>query len=142
MKALDQAYQEIARRKAADKDSRPSPAIFEAVDQLLKKEGQDDIAERVMEASAEAVPWDSIAEVLGIMMWSSPDNGAQIMQDAERWLKDASDERRVFVAMNLDFYPFKDVAQMEAILGKVVETFPGQATLCRSVISSRKGLAE
>jgi hypothetical protein len=141
MTTLTQAYQEIARHRAESPGNpRPSHATFELVDQLIHKLGASGITGFVIDSSPADTPWTSIADVLGILIWNTPDNGAEIMHHAEQWLRDATDERHVFVALHLEVYPFSDQTEMNTILTRVADIFPAQAELCRSVIASRAKL--
>ena len=139
MSTLDQTYSEIAR---TPRDKRPSRTTFSLVDQLIEEQGEDGIADWVVDSSPLTTPWESVAEILAIMVWSTSDNGTRIVRDAERWLASGTDERRAFVAMNLDVYPFRDPQEMEAVLHKIAAAFPDQEDLCASMVASRKKLAE
>lgn len=139
MSTLDQAYAEIARTPP---DKRPSQTTFSLVDQLIREQGEDKIADWVVDSSPLMTPWESVAEILAIMIWSTSDNGTRIMRDAERWLASGTDERRAFVAMNLDVYPFRDPREMESVLLEVAAAFPKLAELCESMVASRKKLEE
>ncbi len=139
MSTLDQTYAEIARTPP---ENRPSPTTFSLVDQLIREQGEDGIADWVVDSSPMMTPWESVAAILAIMIWSTSDNGTRIKRDAERWLASGADERRAFVAMNLDVYPFRDRRQMESVLLEVAAAFPNQAELCASMVASRNKLAE
>lgn len=139
MSTLAQAYAEIAR---TPRDKRPSRATFSLVDQLIEEQGEAGIADWVLDSSPPTEPWESIAEILAIMIWSTSDNGTRIMRDAERWLASGTDERRAFVAMNLDVYPFRDPQEMEEVFHKIAAAFPNQQDLCASMVTSRRKLAD
>jgi len=143
MTTLERAYQEIARhRSEVPGDARPSPATFELVEQFIHERGASGIGDFVVDSSPTGTPWSSISEVLRILIWSTPDNGTEIIRHAEQWLREASDERRIFSALHLDVFPFPSQSEMEAVLARVAETFPAQAELCRSVIAARARLWE
>lgn len=134
MPLLNQIYAELA----AQPEHGPfGNAVFRLVDALMLEMGEEGIADKVIDATLSAVPWSQIANVLGIMIWSTSDNGAGIMQAAEGWLVDGRDERRAFVALHLDVYPFKDSSQMTTVLERVSSIHPSLAEACDAMISSR-----
>lgn len=139
MIALGQCLAEIGRTPP---EERPSWTTFDLVDQIVKGQGEVGIADWVVDSSPPMTPWESLAEILAIMIWSTSDNGRGIVRDAERWLALGVDERRVFVALNLDVYPFRDPSEMESVLARVASAFPRQAELCVSMVASRRGLME
>ncbi len=136
---LGQCLAEIGRTPP---EERPSWTTFDLVDQIVKGQGEVGIADWVVDSSPPMTPWESVAEILAIMIWSTSDNGRGIVRDAERWLALGVDERRVFVALNLDVYPFRDPSEMESVLARVASAFPRQAELCVSMVASRRGLME
>ncbi len=139
MNTLAQAYAEIADTPIEDGTSN---AAFNLVDRILEEQGEMEIADWVIDSSPSTIPWRDVATVLAIMIWSTSDNGAGIMREAERWLREGVDEQRIFVALNLDVYPFLDSKEMEECLRNASEKFPTQTELCLSLISSRKNAAK
>ena len=139
MIAFSQCYAEIAR---TPREKRPSRTTFDLVGKIVKRQGEVGIADWVVDSSPPMTPWESVAEILAIMIWSTSDNGRGSVRDAERWLALGVDERRVFVALNLDVYPFCDPSEMESVLAKVASAFPRQAELCTLMVASRRKPAE
>lgn len=139
MRTLDRTYLEIASPPTG---GPPSRATFELVDQMIREQGEVGIAHWVVDSSPSNIPWESVAEVLAIMMWSTSDNGSGILRDAERWLTEGGDERRIFVALNLDVYPFQKPNEMVGALKKAAQRFPRLDELCIRLITERSKLAE
>jgi hypothetical protein len=134
MTTLSQVYHELA---ALPENGPFSDAAFRLVGAVILEMGEEGIADRVVDATPNAVPWSQIANVLGIMIWSTSDNGAGIMRAAESWLLDAKDERRAFIALHLDVYPFKEPTEMKAVLERLSLIHPCLSDACETMISSR-----
>jgi len=134
MPPLNRVYHELA---TLPENGPFGDAIFRLVDAVILEMGEEGIADRVVDATPNAVPWSQIANVLGIMIWTTSDNGAGIMRAAESWLLDAKDERRAFIALHLDVYPFKEPTEMKAVLERVSLIHPGLSDACEAMISSR-----
>ncbi|MFO1482031.1 MAG: hypothetical protein U1F71_01590 [Verrucomicrobiaceae bacterium] len=136
MPQLNQIYDELA---AQPENGQFGDAVFRLVDALILEIGEEGIADKVIDATPLAVPWSQIANILGIMIWSTTDNGADgIVRAAESWLVDGRDERRAFVALHLDVYPFKNPSQMKTVLEHVSSIYPSLAAACAAMISSRE----
>lgn len=113
---------------------------FAKVAALIPQYPPEELAERLMDDIPLAVPWEVAADILGILIWSTDDNGASVMRTAEQWLIDAEDLRRIHLALSLDFYPFKTNRQMRHVLNKVAQRFPEMISQCNSLIDSRAQL--
>lgn len=114
---------------------------FALVDRLVAEFGEFDLAERLYAAIPGDCPWEVVADLYGIMQWSTSDNGAALSRVAERWLRDGCDLRRVRVALHLDTYPFLDRGEMERVLGDIAVRYPVLATRCRELMESRGRLS-
>lgn len=134
---LREAFHAIRRGRGRD-----FTAAVQEMEKVLASMGETDIANQVMSEAAAEVSWQEIADLLGILMWSTTDNGSQIMRTAESWLHDMRDERRVAVALNLDAYPFLDRAEMERVLTRVAKTWPSVRDQCLELIRSRQESSE
>lgn len=66
----------------------------------------EELADRLIDDIHLGVHWEVAADILGILIWSTDDNGSSILRIAEKWLIEAQDLRRMQVALNLDVYPF------------------------------------
>jgi hypothetical protein len=130
---LDQALQTVAQERGHQFNE-----AFRAASQLVAEWGESNLAERILTAAPVSVPWEVVADLLGILEWSTQDNGAAIRQQADRWLVEAKDLRRVQVALNLDTYPFASLAQMSAVLAEVATHHPEVASQCAQLVHQRR----
>ena len=133
MTTLEKVYMELQQCEGGES---PSNAAFDLVRQLVEEFGEQGIADRVLDQTPLSTSWQLTADILAIMIWSTSDNGAQISRDSERWINECSDERRAFVALNLDVYPYLDSSEMEASLRKLAVGFPALSDVCDSMIAS------
>jgi hypothetical protein len=115
---------------------------FARVGALVPEYPPEELADRLINDIPLAVPWEVAADILGILIWSTDDNGSSIMRTAEKWLLEAQDLRRIKVALNLDGYPFKTYDQMQHVLTEVTQRFPEVDLLCKALIDSRARLPE
>ena len=115
---------------------------FARVAALVPEYPPEELADVLIDDIPIAVPWEVVSDILGILIWSTEDNGSSIMRTAEKWLLDAQDLRRIQVALNLDVYPFKTNDQMQRVLTEVVQRFPEVDMFCRALIDSRARLPE
>ncbi len=111
---------------------------FILVDRLLAEFGEGDLAERLYAAIPIECPWEVIADLFGILEWSTSDNGTSLSRATEDWLRAAEDPRRMRVALNLDSYPFLDRSEMERILSRVAAIYPDVAARCDELIEARR----
>ena len=115
---------------------------FDLVNDVIRRFGEAGLAERLYEAIPREQPWQDVADLFGILIWSTSDNGRALPRTTEHWLRDASDARQVQIALHLDVYPFLDRETMEQVLGEVPAKFPEVAERCRELIESRRRLPE
>jgi hypothetical protein len=113
---------------------------FGWVDRLLAEFGEADLAERLYAVIPSECPWEVIADLFGILVWSTSDNGAALSRAAEGWLRAGEDLRRIRVALHLDSYPFLDRSEMEQVLKDVASKHPEVAARCDELIGSRRRL--
>jgi hypothetical protein len=130
---LASAFETIRRERAIG-----FREAFSCARNVLNELGEARIADRVLNAAPEDVPFEDIADLLGILCWSGQDNGAGILRDAEQWLQTSSDERRLFVALHLDAYPFATTRQMSEVLTKIAESHLKLRDRCLTLIAQRK----
>lgn len=97
----------------------------------------DDMADWLLDLSPPEFPWQSLADVLGMWMWMTSDNGTAILQAAERWLEEATDERKCLIALNLDAYPFQNADQMREVFLRVSGLSLELREQCLALIASR-----
>jgi hypothetical protein len=100
------------------------------------------LAERLDAEISPSVPWQVIADLFGILVWTTSDNGTALFRTAEDWLRQADDLRRVRVALHLDAYPFLDKAEMEQVLTQAAARHHEVVERCHELIASRQQLDE
>lgn len=115
---------------------------FRLVDRLLRDYGEHDLAERLYAEIPLNYAWEVVADLLGILSWTTSDNGSAITRTAERWLIAAEDLRKVRIALHLDVYPFLDREQMERVLEQVAAIHPDVSERCADLIASRRQVPE
>jgi hypothetical protein len=113
---------------------------FELVDEIIRKLGEDGLAERLYGAIPVERPWADIADLFGILIWSTSDNGGALIRTMEQWLLDATDVRQCQIALHLDVYPFSSPSSedgmMERVLADVAAKFPETSDQCRELVES------
>jgi hypothetical protein len=115
---------------------------FLLVDQLLAVYGEEELVEQLYRDIPAACPWEVVADLLAILIWSTSDNGAAITQVTDQWLVEGADLRKIRIGLHLDTYPFLERARMEAILTGVAIQHPEVAAKCHELIESRSGIDE
>lgn len=103
---------------------------FSLVDKLLNEYGEANIAERLMDDIQNSHSWEVVADLFGMLIWSTSDNGHELTNTTEQWLRDANDEARVNIALNLDVVPFGDLAERKLVLNNISRKFPTTKELC------------
>lgn len=112
---------------------------FACAERCLRLLGEsDDIADRLCDLVPPEISWQSLADVLGMWMWMTSDNGTAILQTAERWLEEATDERKCLIALNLDAYPFQNADQMRDVLLRVSLLSLELREQCLTLLASRR----
>ena len=132
----DELLTDILDTIAAERDD--SDRTFQLVDELLARYGQTDLAHRLYDAIAPSRPWQQVADLFGILIWSTNDNGFSLMREMEHWLESADDVRKIQIALHLDVYPFTDRAEMERVLAEVARRHPEVAGECQRLVESRR----
>jgi len=89
---------------------------FDVVDQLVKDYGEERLANRVVEEVPRTVPFEVVADLLSILIWSTSDNGCSITNSANLWLRDQTDTRKVLIALNLEVIPFSSEDEAKQVL--------------------------
>ena len=111
---------------------------FNLVDKLIQEYGEERIATHLYAEIDESVDWAIIADLFGILVWSTSDNGRGLSQETEQWLVQADDPRKIKIALNLDVCPFLERKKMESVLNRVANKYPQLANECRHLIVSRR----
>jgi hypothetical protein len=109
---------------------------------LLAEFGEADLAERLYAAIPADCPWEIVADLFGILQWSTQDNGAALSRAMEGWLQAGQDLRKIRIALFQDSYPFLDCQEMERVLRDVTAQYPEVAGRCGELIESRRRLPE
>jgi len=115
---------------------------FLLADQLLAVYGEEELVEQLYRDIPAACPWEVVADIFAILIWSTSDNGAAITQVTDQWLVEGDDLRKIRIALHLDTYPFLERAKMEAILTGLAGQHPEVAQKCQELIESRRAVDE
>jgi hypothetical protein len=126
---------------AADPAGAEHDLRFEMVDELIRLFGESGLAEKLYEATPAHRPWRDLANVFGILIWSTSDNGHQLMHTMSRWLNDMSDERQVLIALEVGFVDMEK-EEMITLFGKIVDQYPSAAAPCRRILEWREQTRE
>lgn len=89
---------------------------FDIVNQLVKDYGEEKLADRVVEEVPRTIPFEVVADLLSILLWSTSDNGRSIADSANLWLREQTDTRKVLIALNLEVIPFASEADAKQVL--------------------------
>lgn len=113
---------------------------FDLVHEVIREVGEAGLTERLYAAIPVVRPWEDIADLFGILIWSTSDNGGALMRTMEQWLLDATDVRQCQIALHLDVYPFSSPSSepgtMERVLADVAAKFPQVSEQCRELMES------
>jgi hypothetical protein len=132
-RTLESAINAIARERG----SKFEEASIAAKD-LVAEYGEAELASRVADEVPRSVPWEVVADLLGILVWTTSDNGTRIRRQAEEWLREGHDMRKLQIALHLEAYPFDEREEMELVLEKLAEAHPEISERCRDLIQSRR----
>jgi hypothetical protein len=104
---------------------------------IVKEYGENDLANRLWADIPESSSLRDVADLYGILVWSTQDNGYEILKTTEKWIRDCQDYRKVHLSLHLDVYPFKTPQDMSEALEIVIKTFPNLKFVCKKLIESR-----
>ena len=121
-----------------ERESPNFDASFELVDQLLASYGDRLTADCLYADIDSTVKWKTVADLIAIMIWSTPDNGHSLTQVTDRWLVEKGDIRKIQIAINLDVYPFLDPSEMDAVFASIQNDYPQLKAELVKMIESRK----
>jgi hypothetical protein len=125
----------IAAEREAGGDFERS---FRCVDRMLEEWGERDLAGRLYDVIPLTRPWQDVADLFRILIWSTNDGGLALMRTMEQWLLAAADPRQVQIALHIDVCPFIDPAHMRDVLTDVATVFPQVRERCEQLIQSRE----
>jgi hypothetical protein len=115
---------------------------FELVNQLIETYGESNLAEVLYSQISPEYPWDLIADLFSLLIWSTSDNGKSLTETTEKWLLAGQEIDKIKIALHLEVYPFEDREKMEQVLSKIGRLFPEVASRCEELITSRKELKD
>jgi hypothetical protein len=118
---------------------------FELVCAVLAEYGEDEqLADRLLADIPTDWPADVIANLFGILVWSTEDNGAAITRTADRWLIEGNDPRKIQIALSLDVFPLWTLARAgaEELLVRISCRFPQFKCECDRWIVHRREAEE
>lgn len=111
---------------------------FILVDALVKEYSEENLAERLYEELRYNSSKEVIAKLFCILIWSTSDNGSALMRTTDKWIESLSDEKKIWIALNVEAYPFESKQYMEEVLLKVQAKFPELLVFCEDLIKTRK----
>ena len=106
--------------------------------------GIQNIADYLFEKSKNTVRLHpgSLADVLDMLIWTMDDNGGEIIAAIERWLQ-SEDYERVREGLHLKgVFPFRDEAEMSAVLQQIKNRWPDLAPRCDEVALRRSRVSK
>lgn len=121
-----------------EKESGDFDRSFDLVDSLVLEYGETDLANQLYENIPSNVKWQVVADLFSILIWSTNDNGSEIMGTMEDWLLQANNERKARIAIYVEPYPFKEKLAMEKALLNVAKKFTNLKQRCSELIESRQ----
>ena len=77
------------------------------------------------------------SSLLAVATWSGKENGASLQRTLEKWLLEGADSQRISLALTHGVFPFRDAAEMDAVLMRIAARFPEHAGQCRHLIANR-----
>ena len=110
---------------------------FGLVDRLIEDYGEADLTQRLYADIDQSVPWEIVADLFSILIWSTSDNGTSLTDVTEQWITECDDERKIAIALNIDVYPFISEIEMINKLKLVADNFPNLKQRCMALIFSR-----
>ncbi len=122
---------------AAERANTHFDKAFGMVDALLKAYGESDLATRLWEDIPSSTPVETVSDLYGILVWSTPDNGHALTQATDSWLTECACERKCHVALNLDTYPFATYQEMRDRLAGVATAWPRLEQHCQRLLAER-----
>jgi len=134
---MNTVLQEAVSIVASERSTQFNKA-HEAARSVLEAFGEEGIAERVASEIPGTVSWEVVADLLGLLVWSTRDNGASIRRQAEQWLIQGSNLREVQIALHLEAYPFEELENMEHVFSQVAKSFPTVVRRCEALIKERR----
>ncbi|NKB33961.1 MAG: hypothetical protein GKR91_12765 [Pseudomonadales bacterium] len=123
-----------------DLDDSPSDELTDLIDEAQEQNQSDDLSEALF-SCAKCDDLDKLVYILNASAWCGSDNGAALQRTLELWLYGAN-ENKIYVALNVETYPFRDKVEMEKCLIEIQTKYPQFGEKCESLINSRNKLTE
>lgn len=120
-----------------ERESENFDKSYDLVDLVVEKYGEEGLAERLYSEIDKDIHWKVVADLYAILIWSTSDNGAQLIQTTDRWISECKDERKINIALNLDTFPFRRKTEMVEKLHVAAHKFPALSEKCNKLIQSR-----
>lgn len=114
-----------------------SHGTFDLADEVIRQFGEQDLANRVYAAIPLDVPWEDVAYLFAIFIWSTSDNGHALTETTQQWLREGDEVRKMLIALNLDVYPFLEEREMVDVLTKIQDKSPELRIHCLNLIRWR-----
>lgn len=114
----------------------------EILKKLVEQFGEEDLANKLFEEIPRTVPYEVVCDLFDLLAWRTNDNGSSVIRTVESWLRDATDNRQLFIALHLDVYPFLDRQEMEDVLSKLAGQNHVFHHRCNELIAQRRLLNE
>lgn len=83
-------------------------AAHDWVDKLMEEYGESNFAAKVFDNVPRSIPFEIIADIFNMGIWSGNNNGRDIINTTNDWLKACNDTRKMLVALNLEVLPYKN----------------------------------
>ncbi len=114
----------------------------EVLEKLVEQFGEEDLANKLFEEIPRTVPYEVVCDLFDLLAWRTNDNGSSVTRTVESWLRDATDNRQLFIALHLNVYPFLDRQEMEDVLSKLAGRNHVFHHRCTELIAQRRLLNE
>ena len=104
---------------------------FRAVDVVLAHLGQADIANKLWGLVGDSGRMVALSELLGILIWTTSDNGHEVMLTLNQWLRDAESEAKCWIALNGEYLVLGSAIEARNVLSVVASKFPSLVGDCQ-----------
>jgi hypothetical protein len=109
--------------------------VFDSVHQLVEEYGESGLADRVINEVPRIVPFEVVADLLNILIWSTSDNGSAITTSANSWLRDQTDNRKILIALNLGVIPFSSEYETKDVLIPLMQSNSHVSSHCARMLN-------
>lgn len=105
-----------------EREAAAYSAAFDAVEALHRAYREEYLANRLYREIPCSVPFEIVCELLDILAWETPDNGAAVQRTLESWLREGTDNRKLLIALHVEIYPYINAREMYAVLSRLEAT--------------------